>query len=68
MKPAYLLKKMREMRKGQKEHKDDEVHAELEHEVYSQVLFCFCFLCIFLIFCIAYHILQYYLRNISFTF
>ncbi|XP_030807403.1 SMC5-SMC6 complex localization factor protein 2 isoform X2 [Camarhynchus parvulus] len=34
MKPSYLLKKMREMRKGQKEHKDDEVHAELEHEVY----------------------------------
>ncbi|XP_064287201.1 SMC5-SMC6 complex localization factor protein 2 isoform X1 [Passer domesticus] len=34
MKPSYLLKKMREMRKGQNEHKDDEVHAELEHEVY----------------------------------
>ncbi|XP_030097047.1 SMC5-SMC6 complex localization factor protein 2 isoform X1 [Serinus canaria] len=34
MKPSYLLKKKREMRKGQKEHKDDEVHAELEHEVY----------------------------------
>nr|XP_054493711.1 SMC5-SMC6 complex localization factor protein 2 [Agelaius phoeniceus] len=34
MKPSYLLKKMREMRKGQKEHEDDEVHAELEHEVY----------------------------------
>ncbi|XP_039927681.1 SMC5-SMC6 complex localization factor protein 2 isoform X2 [Hirundo rustica] len=34
MKPSYLLKKMREMRKGQKEHTDDEVHAELEHEVY----------------------------------
>ncbi|TRZ25539.1 hypothetical protein HGM15179_001598 [Zosterops borbonicus] len=33
MKPSYLLKKMREMRKGQ-EHTDDEVHAELEHEVY----------------------------------
>ncbi|XP_053805579.1 SMC5-SMC6 complex localization factor protein 2 isoform X1 [Vidua chalybeata] len=34
MKPSYLLKKMREMRKSQKEHKDDEGHAELEHEVY----------------------------------
>ncbi|XP_063019385.1 SMC5-SMC6 complex localization factor protein 2 isoform X1 [Melospiza melodia melodia] len=34
MKPSYLLRKMREMRKGQKELKDDEVHAELEHEVY----------------------------------
>ncbi|XP_037996318.1 SMC5-SMC6 complex localization factor protein 2 [Motacilla alba alba] len=34
MKPSYLLKKMREMRKGQKEHKDGEVHAELEYEVY----------------------------------
>ncbi|XP_041317440.1 SMC5-SMC6 complex localization factor protein 2 isoform X2 [Pyrgilauda ruficollis] len=34
MKPSYLLKKMREMRKEQNEHKDDEVHAELEHEVY----------------------------------
>ncbi|XP_053840233.1 SMC5-SMC6 complex localization factor protein 2 isoform X2 [Vidua macroura] len=34
MKPSYLLKKMREMRKSQKEHKDDEAHAELEHEVY----------------------------------
>ncbi|KAI1236247.1 hypothetical protein IHE44_0001526 [Lamprotornis superbus] len=33
MKPSYLLKKMREMRKGQEEYKD-EVHAELEHEVY----------------------------------
>ncbi|XP_056351015.1 SMC5-SMC6 complex localization factor protein 2 isoform X2 [Oenanthe melanoleuca] len=37
MKPSYLLKKMREMRKGQEEHKDDEVHAELEHEVYYLV-------------------------------
>ncbi|XP_058697528.1 SMC5-SMC6 complex localization factor protein 2 isoform X2 [Poecile atricapillus] len=34
MKPSYLLKKMREMRKGQEEHKDYEVHAKLEHEVY----------------------------------
>ncbi|XP_066179779.1 SMC5-SMC6 complex localization factor protein 2 [Sylvia atricapilla] len=33
MKPSYLLKKMRELRKGQ-EHTGDEVHAELEHEVY----------------------------------
>ncbi|KAM7047982.1 SMC5-SMC6 complex localization factor protein 2 [Acridotheres tristis] len=33
MKPSYLLKKMREMRKRQEEYKD-EVHAELEHEVY----------------------------------
>lgn len=39
MKPSYLLKKMREMRKGQEEHKDDEVHAELEHEVCSQQCF-----------------------------
>ncbi|KAF4791450.1 hypothetical protein TURU_131310 [Turdus rufiventris] len=37
MKPSYLLKKMREMRKGQEEHKDYEVHAELEHEVYYLV-------------------------------
>ncbi|XP_032922242.1 SMC5-SMC6 complex localization factor protein 2 [Catharus ustulatus] len=37
MKPSYLLKKMREMRKRQEEHKDDEVHAELEHEVYYLV-------------------------------
>lgn len=42
------------MRKGQKEHKDDEVHAELEHEVCSQVLFCFCFFCISFIFYILY--------------
>ncbi|XP_063261498.1 SMC5-SMC6 complex localization factor protein 2 isoform X2 [Prinia subflava] len=34
MKPSYLLKKMTEMRKGQKEHTDHEVNAELEHEVY----------------------------------
>lgn len=48
MKPSYLLKKTREMRKGQ-EHTNDEVHAELEHEVYSQwCFFAFEFLCIFL--------------------
>ncbi|XP_041875139.1 SMC5-SMC6 complex localization factor protein 2 isoform X1 [Corvus kubaryi] len=36
MKPSYLLKKMREMREGLKEQKDDEnhPHAELEHKVY----------------------------------
>ncbi|OWK62393.1 Protein FAM178A [Lonchura striata] len=34
MKPSNLLKEMREMRTGEKEHEDDEVNAELEHEVY----------------------------------
>ncbi|NXQ37141.1 SLF2 protein, partial [Alaudala cheleensis] len=34
MKPSYLLNKMREMRKEQKEHTDDEVHTKLDHEVY----------------------------------